>query len=389
MKQMISNRANNIEYSGIRKMVGLAKGMKDVVSFALGEPDYDTPRNVREAANKALEEGYTHYTWTSGLPELREAIAEKLDKDNGMKYGPESEIVITVGACEACYASIMSTVNPGDEVIITDPSFVFFAPTVILAGGKPVFVSLREENDFRPNMKRLEALINAKTKMIWINSPNNPTGAILLEEDIREIARMAKKHDLLVLSDEVYEKFVYDGYKHYSIGALPGMKERTITVNAFSKTYAMTGWRLGYVAADEKLINRIHLVHMHICTHPTVFAQKAAVEALTGPQDSVRGMVQEFDRRRRFIVRYLNEIDGISCWRSRGAIYAFPNVSELGETSWDLAVYLLKDAKINTVYGSAFGERGEDYLRLSFAASMQDIEDGMNRLEKSVKKLRG
>jgi len=199
---------------------------------------------------------------------------------------------------------------------------------------------------------------------------------------------MSKEHDLLVLSDEVYEKFVYNGYRHYSIGALPRMKERTITVNAFSKTYAMTGWRLGYVAADEKIINRIHLVHMHICTHPTVFAQKAAVEALKGPQDSVREMVTEFDKRRRFIVRRLNEIDGISCWNSRGAIYAFPNISELGKTSWDVAVHLLKDARINTIYGTAFGQQGEGYLRISFATSMENIKEGMNRLEKSVKKLR-
>lgn len=369
-------------------MVRLAKGMKDVISFALGEPDYDTPRNIKKAAVKALEEGYTHYTSTAGLPELREAVAEKLDKENGIKYDPESEIVITVGACEACYASIMSTVNPGDEVIITDPSFVFFAPTTVLAGGKPVFVPLREKNDFRPDLKELEALITSKTKTIWINSPNNPTGSILLKEDINEIARIAKEYDLLVIADEVYEKFVYDGYKHCSIGALPRMKERTITVNAFSKTYAMTGWRVGYVAADEKLINRIHLVHMHICTHPTVMAQKAAVEALQGPQTSVKEMVGDFDKRRDFIVRRLNEIDGISCWKSRGAIYAFPRISELGKTSYELAEYLLRDGKINTVPGAAFGNQGEGYLRISFAASMKNIEEGMNRLEKSVKKIR-
>jgi len=369
-------------------MVGLAKGMKNIVSFALGEPDYDTPKNIRDAACKALDEGYTHYTLTIGLPELREAVAEKLEEDNGLKYDPESEILITVGACSACYAAIMSTVNPGDEVILTDPSFVFFAPTIILAGGKPVFIPLKEENNFRPNLKELEALINPKTKMLWMNSPNNPTGAVLLEEDIKEIARMAIRHDLLVLSDEVYEKFVYDGYKHFSFGALPGMRERTITVNAFSKTYAMTGWRVGYVSADEKLINRMHLVHMHMCTHPTVFAQKACVEALHGPQTSVKEMVKEFSKRKDFMIKRLNEIDGISCWNSRGAIYAFPNISELGKTSWDTAVYLLKDAKVNTIYGSAFGEQGEGYIRLSFAASMENIEEGINRLEKSVKKLR-
>lgn len=386
MKQWISDRAKSIEYSGIRKMVALARGKKDVISFALGEPDYDTPRNIKEAAIKALEK-YTHYTLTSGLPELREAVAEKLDKENGIKYDPESEIVITVGACEACYAAIMSTVNPGDEVIITDPRFVFFAPTVVLAGGKPVFVSIREENDFRPNLKELESLITSKTKMLWINSPNNPTGSLLLEEDINGVARIAKEYNLLVLTDEVYEKFVYDGYKHYSIGALPGMKERTITINAFSKTYAMTGWRIGYVAADEKLINRIHLVHMHICTHPTVHAQKACVEALQGPQTSVEEMVKEFGKRRDFIVSRLNEIDGISCWKSRGAIYAFPKISGLGKSSWDLAVYLLEDAKINTVPGSAFGTQGEGHIRLSFASSMKNIEEGMNRFEKSVQKI--
>jgi aminotransferase len=389
MNKKTSDRSNSIEYSGIRKMVALAKGMKDIISFALGEPDFSTPRNIRKAACEALEKGYTHYTMTSGLPELNEAVAEKLEKENGLKYDPESEIVITVGACEACYASIMSTVNPGDEIIVTDPSFVFFAPTIVLAGGKPVFVPIKEENNFRPDMKKLESLISPKTRMIWINSPNNPTGAILLTDDMKEISRMAKENDLLVLADEVYEKFIYDGYKHYSIGAFPGMRERTITVNAFSKTYAMTGWRVGYVAADAELIERIHLVHMHMCTHPTVFAQKAAVEALQGPQDSVHEMVNEFRKRRDFIVSHLNAIDGISCWKSRGAIYAFPNISELGKSSWDLSVYLLKKAKINTVFGSAFGKEGEGHLRISFAASMSNIEEGMNRLEKAAKRLAG
>lgn len=388
MKDWISARANNIEYSGIRRMVALAVGMKDVISFALGEPDLETPQNIKEAAIKAIKEGHTHYTSTAGLPELREAVARKLERENGVKYDPQTEIVITVGACEACFVSIMSTINPGDEVIITDPSFVFYAPTIKLAGGRPVYLPLEEKNDFRPDLKEIEARISLKTKMIWINSPNNPTGSVLSENDIIKIASIARKHDLLVLTDEVYEKFLYDGYKYCSIAALPGMQNNTIIANAFSKTYAMTGWRVGYVAANEKLINRIHLVHMHICTHPSVIAQKAAVEALIGPQTSIIEMVREFDRRRNFIVNRLNEIDGISCWKPRGSFYAFPKVSELGKSSYELAEYLLKDGKVNTVPGTAFGKQGEGYLRLSFASPMKAIEEGMARLENSVKKIR-
>jgi aminotransferase len=387
LKELISRRASNIEYSGIRRMVALAAGMKDVISFALGEPDYATPVNIKKAAIKAIEAGFTHYSSTAGLPELRQAVAEKLHKENYVDYDPQTEIVITVGACEACYSAIMSTVNPGDEVIITDPSFVFYAPTVILAGGRPVFVPVKEKNNFRPNLDQAEKLITPKTKIIWINSPNNPTGSVLLESDVNRIAEIAKKHDLLVMTDEVYEKFVYDGNKHYNIASLPGMRERTIVVNALSKTYAMTGWRVGYVAATEKLINRIHLIHMHVCTHPSVIAQKASVEALTGPQDSVTEMVREFDRRRRYIVKRLNEIDGLSCWTPAGSFYAFPNIAEIGKNSYELAEYLLKEGRINTVPGAAFGKHGEGYLRISFASPVKDIEEGMNRLEKSIKKL--
>lgn len=388
MKESISRRASNIEYSGIRRMVGLAAGMKDVISFALGEPDYDTPVNIKKAAIKAIEAGFTHYTSTAGLPELRQAVAEKLHRENRVDYDPQTEIVITVGACEACYSAIMSTVDPGDEVIVTDPSFVFYAPTVILAGGKPVFVPIEERNDFRPNLDEIEKLITPKTKIIWINSPNNPTGSILLESDAKRIAEIAKKYDLLVMTDEVYEKFVYDGNKHCNVASLPEMKERTLVINALSKTYAMTGWRVGYVAANERLINRIHLVHMHICTHPSVIAQKASVEALTGPQNFVTEMVKEFDKRRRFIVKRLNEIKGLSCWMPPGAFYAFPNITEISKNSYELAEYLLKDGRINTVPGAAFGKHGEGYLRISFASPMKDIEEGMDRLEKSIRRLR-
>ena len=387
MKQWTSQRSNSIEYSGIRRMVALASGMKDVISFALGEPDYDTPANIKTAAIKAINAGFTHYTSTAGLPELRGAVAEKLRKENGASYDPQNEIIITVGACEGCYTAIMSTIDPGDEVIVTDPSFVFYAPSVILAGGKPIFVPLKEENDFRVELGEVEKLITPKTKMIWINSPNNPTGAILFEDDIRGMADIAKKHDLLVLTDEVYEKFVYDGNIHYNICSIPEMKERTILVNALSKTYAMTGWRVGYVAANEKIINRLHLVHMHVCTHPGVVDQKAAVEALTGPQDSVSEMVREFDRRRKFITKRLNEVEGISCWNPKGSFYAFPNIKQIGKSSYELAEYLLREGKINTVPGAAFGRNGEGYLRISFASPMKHIEEGMDRLEKTVKQL--
>jgi aminotransferase len=366
-------------------MVALASGMKDVISFALGEPDYNTPEHIKKALIKALEQGYTHYTSTTGLPELRIAIAEKLARENGIKYDPENEVVVTTGATEAAFSSVMSVIDPDDEVIVTNPNFVFYAPTVMLASGTPVYVPAIENNDFRPIPSEIEDAVTPKTKMIWINSPNNPTGTVLSKEDLEHLARIARKYDLLVISDEVYEKFVYDDSRHFSIASLPEMKERTITINALSKTYAMTGLRVGYVAADQRIIDRIHLVHMHICTHPSTLEQKAGVTALEGSQESVVEMVREFEKRRNFMVGRLNEIDGISCVKPHGAFYVFPNISDTSKSSMEFAEYLLRRGRVNTVPGIAFGTLGEGYLRLSFAASMKLIEEGMNRIEKTMK----
>jgi aminotransferase len=377
-----------IQYSGIRRMVALAAGMNDVISLAIGEPDYDTPQNIKKAAIKALEDGFTHYTQTQGLKEFRDAVSEKLRRENSLDYDPVSEIVATVGATEACFSSILSIVNPGDEVIITDPGFVFYAPTIILAGGTPVYVPIEQKRDFVPSAELLEEHVTEHTKAIWINSPHNPTGAVLSKDDLIGVSDIAKRHDLLVVSDEVYEKFVFDGNEHFSIGALPDMKERTITINALSKTYAMTGLRLGYVAAPKNLIDRIHLVHMHVCTHPSSEVQKAGVEALLGPQDSVREMVAEFVRRRELMIRRLNEIEGFSCWPVRGSFYAFPDVSDFHMPSFEFAEQILKEAKVNTVPGAAFGKNGEGFLRISFAAKRETIETGMDRLESFAKKLR-
>ncbi len=378
----ISIRAKSIEYSGIRRMVALADGLNDVISFAIGEPDYDIPENVRKAATGALEKGQTHYGPTAGLLAFRDAVSKKLHRENGVDYDPKTEVLATVGATEACFSSILSIVNPNDEVIITDPGFVFYAPTIILAGGKPVLLPIFEANDFTFSGDDLKKLITPKTKVIWLNSPHNPTGSVMSRSQLQEVADIAIERDILVVSDEVYEKFVYDGNEHVSIASLPGMRERTLTVNALSKTYAMTGLRLGFVAAPEKMIERIHLVHMHICTHPSVPAQIAGVEALNGPQNSVNEMVEEFSRRREVILKRLNEIEGISSWRVKGSFYVFPDISQFMKSSREFAEELLREARVNSVPGTAFGGNGEGYLRLSFAAPIPTINEGMDRLER-------
>lgn len=378
----VSDRALSIKPSGIRRLFELAQRTSGVISLGIGEPDFDTPLYIKEAAKKALDEGYTRYTPNAGFLDLREAIAEKLRRENGIHVGPDEVVVTGGGGTGALMLSFMTLVNPGDEVIIPDPGFVVYEAAIRMAGGGPVYVSLREEEDFRMLPERVEEKVTSKTKFIVINTPSNPTGMVLDRGDLEGIADVAIKHDLYIISDEVYEKITYDGYRHFSIASLEGMKERTITINAFSKTYAMTGWRIGYASGPREVVDEMVKLQMFSMVHAPAMAQRAALTALKGPQDFVEKMVEEFDRRRRFMVDRLNSMKGISCLKPRGAFYIFLNIKRLNMSSEEVAMKFLNEAKIATVPGAAFGPSGEGYLRLSYATSMDKLKEACDRVER-------
>jgi aminotransferase len=367
----IENRAAEMKRAGV-----------DVISLAAGQPDFPTPQHIREYAKKALDEGYTFYPPSPGLPELREAISKKVVDENGIEADPGSEIIVTVGGKQAVFSTILALVDQGDEVIIADPSWVTYEPCVRLAGGKIVPVPVHEKNQFRLNKDDVARAVTPRTKLIVINSPNNPTGSVLRQDDLKEIADMACAKDLFVLSDEIYEYMVYDGLKHHSIASIPGMKERTITANGFSKAYSMTGWRLGYLVGPKQIVQHILAIHEHSVTGPSSFSQRAAAQGMNDPRskESVRSMVAEFERRRNVIVEGLNKISKVSCVRPNGAFYAFANISALGKSSMEVAGHLLEKALVATVPGAAFGPRGEGFLRLSFANSTENIRKALDRM---------
>lgn len=377
-----------IQVSGIRRLFELASRVEDLINLGIGEPDFDTPSHIKEAAKRALDEGFTHYTPNLGIPELREAIAKKLEAENRIKVDPESEIMVTNGATQALTIAILAIINEGDEVLIPSPTFVSYGAAVIFAGGKPVEVETREDEGFQVNVERLERHVSGKTKALIISTPNNPTGAILTRKSLEEIADFAVKHNLIVISDEVYEKFVYEE-PHLSIASLNGMKERTITVNAFSKTYAMTGWRLGYVAAPREIIGEMVKLQMYTAVCATSFVQRAALEALKGPQEPVEAMRREYARRRELVYRRLNEMPRISALKPKGAFYIFPNIQETGMKSEEFSGFLVREARVATVPGRAFGRYGEGYIRISYAASYEKLEEAMERISSALKKLPG
>jgi len=391
LKERIANRIRNVEPIAARVMFEKARAMESkgekLVHFELGEPDFDTPKNIVDAAKRALDEGYTHYTPNSGLLELREAISRKLKRDNEIEADPNSEICATVGAQEGAFLAILSTIEPGDEVIVSDPGYFTHPNCVRMAGGKVATLPVKEEHRFRINPDALEEKITARTKMITLNSPANPTGSVLTRDDLESIRTIVERHDLLVLSDEIYEKIVYEGNRHYSIGALPSISDRVITINGFSKAYAMTGWRVGYLVANKEILREMVKLHQNVVTCASAFAQRGAIEALNGPQDSVRSMVREFEKRREAIVAGLNGIDGVSCTKPGGAFYVFLNVRKFGKSSWEIADYLLEQCKVVTTPGSGFGKGGEGYLRLSYATSLDQIEEGVRRIETGAEKL--
>ncbi len=381
----MASRLSKIKPSGIRRLFSLAHNMPDVINLGIGEPDFVPPPHVLEAVKQALDAGKTHYTLTTGIPELREALAKKAKREYGLTYNPEKEILVTVGATQAIFLALMALTNPRDEVLIPDPGFICYQPSALIAGGVPVSTPALEENEFKLNADVVMSHVTGRSRIMIVNSPNNPTGAVFSYDDLASLGNLAVERDLIVISDEVYERITYDGVKHYCLASFPGMRERTLVVGSFSKTYAMTGFRVGYVFGPKELITPMMLTHQFSVACVSGPAQYAAVAALEGPQDFVNDMVAEFDRRRKLLYGRLNEIEGFSCRLPKGAFYAFPNIKEFGGSSESLAAFLVNKGKVVTVPGSAFGEHGEGYLRFSYAAAYDKIEEALNRVERVVK----
>jgi len=384
VRNFVSERISAVPPSGIRRFFDIAATMEDVISLGIGEPDFTTPEPIVRAGVEALQKGETHYSSNSGLMELRRAIAEHLDRLYGQTYNPASEILITVGVSEALYLAFAATLDPGDEVIIPEPCFVAYAPEVIFAGGAPVMVPTTVENDFQVTAADVAAAITPRTKSLLVGYPNNPTGAVMSRERLNEIAAVVKQHDLLVISDEIYDRLVY-GAEHVCFPSLPGMYSRTILLQGFSKAYAMTGWRIGYIAAPAEIMDTMRLVHQYtIMCAPTV-AQYAALAALREGEPYVQEMVAEYDRRRRLIVDGLNEI-GLKCFEPQGAFYAFPSVEITGMDENEFAEKLLHEERVALVPGSAFGEAGKGHVRCSYATAYEKIEQALERLQRFVRR---
>jgi aspartate/methionine/tyrosine aminotransferase len=355
----------------------------DVIDLSEGQPYFDTPAPIKESAKKALDSGMVFYIESAGLPELRSEIKTKLERDNGINV-PVSQIIVTVGAKQAIFTAILCTIDPGDEVLIPDPYWATHASCVRIAGGVPVSVRMNDEEDFSINAKKIEEKLTSKTKMIVLNSPNNPTGMVMSKDDVEGIADVCSKHSILALSDEIYEKIVYDGTRHYSIGSFPGMEDLAITVNGFSKTYSMTGWRLGYVAASKEIISRMLIVQQHSVTHPAAFVEKAGVTALKECDKYVGQMIREYQRARDYFVPELDKLKIFSCTKPKGAFYAFPKIKDKSITSTELAEHLLEKAQIMLVPGSAFGKYGEGYMRFVYAVKMDELKQTIERIKKAT-----
>lgn len=387
----IADRMGSIPFSGIRKVfeevARLEREGENIIHLNIGRPDFDTPTHIKEAAKRALDEGKVHYASNYGIPELREAVAQKLERENGLSFDPATEIIVTVGTNEAIFITMMGLLNPGDEVMIPDPCWLHYFYCAQMAGAKPISVPLREENGFKPHIDDIRSRITSRTRMVVINTPSNPTGSVCSLEFLEELAQIAREKDLFVLSDEIYEKMVYEESQHFSIGSFPEMRERTITANGFSKIYSMTGWRLGYAAADREVISALIRIHQYTTVCATSFAQWGAVDALTGPQTEADMMVREFDRRRNLVYGALEKMPGINVVKPLGAFYIFPNIKNLGKTSEELAKYLLQEAKIAVVPGSVFGEYGSDFIRISYANSYENLEIAMARMEEAISRI--
>ncbi|WP_353947845.1 aminotransferase [Sporolactobacillus sp. Y61] len=378
----LAHHVQTLKPSGIRKFFDATAGMTGVISLGVGEPDFVTPWNVREAAILSLEDGYTSYTANAGLPALREEIARYIENYFCVTYHPDSEIIVTVGASEAIDISLRAILDPGDEVLVVEPCFVSYAPLVTLAGGVPVTVEAKKENQFKVTAAQLEAACTERTKAIMICSPNNPTGAMLNKDEMERIAAVARKHDLLILSDEIYAELVYDEL-YTSFAALDDMRERTILVSGFSKDLAMTGWRIGFVCAPKEIAEGMLKIHQYTIMCASTMAQYAALEGLKSGRKEVNEMRKSYRQRRNYIVESLNEI-GLDCPKPEGAFYTFPSVASTGLSSEVFAKRLLQTEKVVVVPGNAFGDCGEGYVRCSYATSMAQLQEAMTRMKRFV-----
>ncbi len=386
MRDPLSKTIVTIQPSGIRKFFDIVSEMKDAISLGVGEPDFDTPWHIRDEGIYSLEKGRTFYTSNSGLKELRMEIAKFLNRRYGLEYDFNREMVITVGGSEAIDIAMRAMLDPGDEVLIPQPSYVSYYPCCILANGTPVVIELKAENEFRLKPEELEAAITPKTKLLVLPYPNNPTGAVMEKSDLEAIAGIIKKHDLYVLSDEIYSELTYTD-NHVSIASLPGMKERTIVINGFSKSHAMTGWRLGYACGPEIIIKQMLKIHQYAIMCAPTTSQYAAIDAMKNGDEDVQKMREEYNGRRRYLLHRFKEM-GLECFEPFGAFYMFPCIKEFGMTSEEFATALLKTKKVAVVPGTAFGECGEGFLRVSYAYSLEDLKVALGRIEEFITELR-
>ncbi|MDE3230941.1 MAG: aminotransferase class I/II-fold pyridoxal phosphate-dependent enzyme [Chloroflexota bacterium] len=381
-REMLSARVRAIKPSGIRKFFDIAAAMPEVISLGVGEPDFVTPEHISQAGIKAIQQEMTHYTSNYGTLALREAITGLLQRRYGISYDPKTEIIVTVGVSEAIDATLRATIDPGDEVIVPDPGYVAYEADVTLAGGVVVPVTTRVEDQFEVKAAAIEAALTPRTKAILLGNPNNPTGAVIARPELEKIAALAQARDLLVISDEVYSRLVY-GDEHVCIASLPGMRERTVLVDGFSKAYAMTGWRVGYVCAPAHLLEAILKVHQYAIMCASTMSQAAALEAVLHGEDDVRAMVASYDERRTLIVEGLNSI-GLTCYEPRGAFYAFPSIAATGLTSDEFAEKLLYEEQVAVVPGSAFGAAGEGFIRCTYCTARDKIEQAIERMGRFV-----
>lgn len=391
MDYKTAKRMDYLPFSGIRAVMEKATKMQQagekVIHMEIGRPDFDTPRKIKDAAYKSLENGNVFYTSNYGTPAIRQAIAQWENEHNHVDYEAEN-VLVTVGVGEATYAAMAAFLQDGDEVLVPNPVWLNYIHVPTSLGATPVTYSLKEENDYQIDFDELESKITDRTKMIVIVDPSNPTGGVFSEETLKKLAEIAIKNDLLVISDEIYEQLTYDGTRHLCIASLPGMKERTIKLGGFSKAYSMTGWRLGYMCAPAEVIKACVRVHQYTITCASSFVQEAAITALKDCGDDVEAMRQEYQRRKDYVVKALNAIDGISCNNPQGAFYIFVNIKELGKSSMEMAEYLLETAKVAMVPGSAFGSEGEGYIRLSYACSYEDLVEACDRIRDAVAALK-
>ena len=385
MRNPLSDKVLDIKPSGIRKFFDIVSEMKDAISLGVGEPDFDTPWHIREEGIYSLEKGRTVYTSNSGLMELRKEIVNYLNRKVNVSYDPRHEVLITVGGSEAIDLALRAMLNPGDEVLIPQPCYVSYLPCCQLADGVPVFINLKEENQFRLTAQELRDAITPKSKILVLPFPNNPTGAIMTREDLEAIAEVIIEKDLFVISDEIYSELTYLG-EHVSIASLPGMRERTILINGFSKAYAMTGWRLGYAAGPQYILEQMTKIHQFAIMCAPTTSQYAAIEALKNGDEDVARMRDAYDQRRHFVLSRLHEM-GLQCFEPFGAFYAFPSIARFGLSSDEFATRFLKEEKVAIVPGTAFGDCGEGFLRLSYAYSIENLKEALGRLERFVQRL--